>query len=140
MSDTNMTTPPTDEDLLCPLCEYNLRGLAEARCPECGYRTTWEELRTRPPLHRYLCEHHPKRNFVTFVGTVIGTLLPRRFCRSVQPTMVIRPGRLFVFAIIVLLLATMGVLTGVTGDLMDLSRGYADIRASQVRYVKTMLT
>ncbi len=26
------------EDILCPLCEYDLRMLAEPRCPECGYR------------------------------------------------------------------------------------------------------
>lgn len=24
------------EDMPCPRCEYNLRGIAEARCPECG--------------------------------------------------------------------------------------------------------
>src|SRR6476646_822679 len=23
-------------DIRCPLCEYNLRGLIESRCPECG--------------------------------------------------------------------------------------------------------
>ena len=83
MSNTNITTPPVEEDLLCPLCEYNLRGLTEARCPECGYRTTWEELRKRPPLHPYLFEHYPKRNFVSFVRTVFGSLLPRRFWRVV---------------------------------------------------------
>src|SRR5687768_18521450 len=34
-----------DEVPHCPLCDYDLRGLAEPRCPECGYRFTWEELR-----------------------------------------------------------------------------------------------
>jgi hypothetical protein len=27
-----------DEDLFCPQCGYNLRGLPEERCPECGTR------------------------------------------------------------------------------------------------------
>ena len=31
-------------DVLCPLCEYNLRGLRDARCPECGYRFIWMEV------------------------------------------------------------------------------------------------
>lgn len=26
------------EDVRCPLCDYDLRGLTEPRCPECGYR------------------------------------------------------------------------------------------------------
>jgi hypothetical protein len=25
-----------ERDVACPLCRYNLRGLASARCPECG--------------------------------------------------------------------------------------------------------
>lgn len=25
-----------DRDLPCPICHYNLRGVIEARCPECG--------------------------------------------------------------------------------------------------------
>ncbi len=28
--------PAVDRDLLCPRCSYNLRGLHEYRCPECG--------------------------------------------------------------------------------------------------------
>jgi len=26
----------TTDDIFCPSCSYNLRGLAENRCPECG--------------------------------------------------------------------------------------------------------
>jgi hypothetical protein len=29
-------SPAIDIDLPCPLCDYNLRGLIEERCPECG--------------------------------------------------------------------------------------------------------
>src|SRR3989442_887207 len=101
-----------EEDILCPLCDYNLRGLTEARCPECGYRSTWEELRNRPPLHPWLFEHHPRRNFVSFIRTVLGTLLPRRFWKRMLPTMLIAPGRLYVFAGIVSFVALLSVLLG----------------------------
>ncbi|UCG15098.1 MAG: hypothetical protein JSV19_07345 [Phycisphaerales bacterium] len=32
----------------CPGCGYNLRGLSEQRCPECGRAFTFDELRTTP--------------------------------------------------------------------------------------------
>lgn len=45
------TSPPDpdephliDEDLPCPECEYNLRGLTMPRCPECGHRFAWTDL------------------------------------------------------------------------------------------------
>lgn len=31
-------TPIFTEDIPCPACGYNLRGLSEARCPECGHK------------------------------------------------------------------------------------------------------
>jgi hypothetical protein len=34
--ETQAPDAPTDQDVLCPLCGYNLRGLPKARCPECG--------------------------------------------------------------------------------------------------------
>jgi hypothetical protein len=30
---------------ICPSCSYELRGIPELRCPECGYRPTFAELR-----------------------------------------------------------------------------------------------
>jgi len=40
---TKMTSPPTalqsflaDHDARCPACDYNLRGLSTAQCPECS--------------------------------------------------------------------------------------------------------
>jgi DNA-directed RNA polymerase subunit RPC12/RpoP len=33
----------------CPTCGYNLTGLAEARCPECGGRFTLDELFAAQP-------------------------------------------------------------------------------------------
>jgi DNA-directed RNA polymerase subunit RPC12/RpoP len=36
-------------DVRCPACGYNLRGLSEARCPECGKRFTLDELFNAQP-------------------------------------------------------------------------------------------
>ena len=35
---------PVEEDVPCPQCGYNPRGLAELRCPECGERFESQEL------------------------------------------------------------------------------------------------
>lgn len=74
------------DDVRCPLCEYDLRGLIDPRCPECGYSFAWSDL-TDPSrrLHRYLFEHHPERNLWSFGRTLLGGLRPRRFWRSLLP-------------------------------------------------------
>ncbi|MFQ5805545.1 MAG: hypothetical protein ACE5I3_03735 [Phycisphaerae bacterium] len=36
---------PADSGLRCPGCEYNLTGLTEPRCPECGAAFDWDEVR-----------------------------------------------------------------------------------------------
>jgi hypothetical protein len=100
------------EDVLCPLCRYNLRGLAEPRCPECGYRFEWDALLDPAKrLHPYLFEHHTERNVRSFFRTMIGGLLPRRFWRSLQPAMPSRLGRLLVYWLLAALLGSVSVLT-----------------------------
>lgn len=89
------------EDILCPLCEYNLRGVSEPRCPECGYRFEWSEL--LDPDHRrhaYLFEHHASRNLHWFRKTLIGGLYSDRFWRALQPVQQIHTGRLLLYALI----------------------------------------
>ena len=111
-----LENPAAESDILCPLCEYNLRGLTEARCPECGHRSTWEELRNRPPTHPYLFEHHPRRNLWSFLRTTLGSLRVIRFWRGVLPTMSIRAGRLLLFGLMVTVIGSLSVLTGISGD------------------------
>jgi hypothetical protein len=93
------------EEIHCPLCGYNLHGLTDPRCPECGYRFEWPDLLdpTRR-LHPYLFEHHPERNFWSFWKTAIGGLLPRRFWRTLQPVQPSRPRRLVLYWLLVLLI------------------------------------
>jgi hypothetical protein len=82
----------------CPLCEYNLRGLIEPRCPECGYRFDWPELLDPTKrLHPYLFEHHPERKFRAFRQTLVGGLLPRRFWKSLLPIQPTFPRRLLAY-------------------------------------------
>ncbi len=33
-----------NEDVPCPKCQYNLRGLTVPRCPECGFEFTWADV------------------------------------------------------------------------------------------------
>ena len=86
------------EDVACPLCEYNLRGLVEPRCPECGYRFEWSEvLEADKRPHPFLFEHHPRRNVWSFVRTKLAGLRPWKFWRSVKPTMPSSPQRLLLY-------------------------------------------
>src|SRR5205085_1953296 len=79
-------------------CDYDLRGLAEPRCPECGYRFVWEDL-TDPTRrrHPYLFEHHPRHNVWSFARTMLGGLRPERFWSSLKPSQPSRPGRLLLY-------------------------------------------
>ena len=73
-------------EVSCPLCRYNLRGLVEPRCPECGYRFEWPDLldpaRRR---HPFLFEHHPEHSDWSFWKTAIGGVRTRHFWASISP-------------------------------------------------------
>jgi hypothetical protein len=95
-------------DVPCPLCDYNLRGLSEPRCPECGYTFAWPDLfdpaRRR---HPYLFEHHPERNVRSFVRTWLHNLWSPRFWQSLSPVQQSRPVRLVTYWVIATLLASL---------------------------------
>src|SRR5438105_5014634 len=84
------------DEVCCPMCEYNLRGLTEPRCPECGFRFAWKDLldaKVRP--HRYLFEHHPEANLRSFCKTAAGAAIrPGNFWASLHPAQLSRPRRL----------------------------------------------
>ncbi len=99
-----------EEDILCPLCDYHLRGLVEPRCPECGFRFVWEDLidpsRRR---HPYLFEHHSERGAWSFWRTLTATLWPRRFWRALHPSQPSSRNRLILYwaiSILPMILAT----------------------------------
>ena len=103
-------------DLHCPLCEYNLRGLTEPRCPECGYRFQWAELiDEKLRLHPYLFEHHPRRNVWSFWRTAVGGLRPARFWTKLHAGQPSRPGRLLAYWVLVMGVA---LLAGVAAPLL----------------------
>lgn len=54
MSEQQGDQPIFTIDILCQRCEYNLRGLTEPRCPECGSQFDPDLLRKA-----YQCEHLP---------------------------------------------------------------------------------
>jgi hypothetical protein len=109
-------TPELRDRLDCPLCGYSLRGLAaaaqaEARCPECGYPFSWEQLlRARQHRHPYLFEHHP--GVGGFFRTLMAGLRPRRFWSSLNASHQVRPARLMIYALIVSLLTAPSVPLG----------------------------
>ncbi|MCK6458045.1 MAG: hypothetical protein L6Q92_16135 [Phycisphaerae bacterium] len=97
--------PPRDgvpHDIACPLCTYNLRGLTEPRCPECGYRFEWAEvLQTWRRRHPFLFEHHPDRNLWSFWKTFRAGFKPRTFWRGVQPVQTVHIRRLIRYWLVV---------------------------------------
>jgi hypothetical protein len=49
------TATPTDVELPCPRCEYDLRGLGDGKCPECGRTFRTSEL--KPEVSGLVAEH-----------------------------------------------------------------------------------
>jgi hypothetical protein len=93
-------------DVCCPLCGYNLRGLSEPRCPECGYRAaTWRALIDETAWrHPYLFEHHPRRHLLSFFKTLVMSWLPSRFWKQLAPEHRPKRGWLLCYWILVILL------------------------------------
>jgi hypothetical protein len=106
----------SDRDVVCPLCDYNLRGLVEPRCPECGYRFEWSELlapQTR--LQEYLFESRPERNVWAFFRTIWSDVSPHRFWATISPTQRPNARRLVLYW---LLAATPAIVMAVTHTIL----------------------
>lgn len=82
-------------DIACPICSYNLRGLTNPRCPECGYPFQWSELRPiADPWLANLVEFADKRPIHSIFRTLFKTLLPSRFFTHLKAGHAIRKQRL----------------------------------------------
>ena len=107
-----------DEDIRCPLCEYDLRMLTTPRCPECGYRFEWAELLDPARrVHPYLFEHHPEANLRSFRRTLLNGLRPRRFWTSLHPAQPSSARRLILYWCVVALIYTVPIAAELTAEI-----------------------
>ena len=105
-SPPSLQPPPPDwsaisQTVRCPLCEYDLRGLAEPRCPECGYQFTWPELldadrRAKLFVFEHAIAHHRR----AFIRTSLAGWWPWLFWRRLQPQDPIDGDRLRLYGLI----------------------------------------
>jgi hypothetical protein len=94
---------PQDEPLHCPLCDYNLHGLPEPRCPECGYAFDWDELRIAIREKKsWFFEHAERRLVRSFVRTAALTFLPSKLWKKVSAGHRSSPWRLTLFTTVCL--------------------------------------
>src|SRR5688572_12140662 len=116
-------TAPEEQDLPCPMCDYNLRGLIDPRCPECGYTFLWIDLLDpRRRRHPYVFEHHRERNLWSFTRTLLRGLRPARFWSSLLPSQPSDSRRLWIYAMIVTLLSLLGVVAEFVAGTLYMSR------------------
>ena len=84
----------------CPTCGYDLRGLSECRCPECGLQFDRDDL-AQPRFHRhaYLFEEQPDAVLKSFLLTYLRCHRPRSFWTVAAQPGVIHMGRVTAFAV-----------------------------------------
>jgi len=68
-------------DFECPLCEYNLRGVGAARCPECGREVTEADIKVSRRTHLNYARQYQR------IGLVVGWILTVTFLVDVYRTM-----------------------------------------------------
>lgn len=111
MSESETPQIALDEALNCPLCGYDLRGLASPRCPECGHAYDAQAIRDAKHLGiGWLVETELQHPFRAALRTSLRTLLPLStigFWKRLPPSAPIVPARLRAFAVWWLLLGWM---------------------------------
>jgi hypothetical protein len=101
-SSISTATPsaPAERELHCPICDYNLRGLPDPRCPECGFAFQWDDLvREQPPFPHFFetsRAHHPR----AFLHTLFRSAIALQFWRALHPALKPRARRIALFGII----------------------------------------
>jgi hypothetical protein len=74
----------SDLDIYCPHCDYNLRGLPELRCPECGHDFDVKRVRSRPEISVYLFERKQWTDFRSLIRTAVAGFRPREYWTAVD--------------------------------------------------------
>lgn len=121
------------EVILCPLCDYNLRGISEPRCPECGYRFAWPELmEAARRSHPTLFDHNPRRKLRNFFLTLRGGLSPATFWRSIHPALACSRRRLLLYLVLYMLPWLLLLAVAFAGQAMRYESRVAANRASLV--------
>ena len=108
-----LNNPPDWSDvtrpIVCPSCEYDLRGLSNAVCPECGHHFVWREV-----IEANLGDHHlsfelrPRVGLGVFFATACRTFTPMRFFETLQLRQRAVPRRLVLYSVIVTLFTLAG--------------------------------
>ena len=94
-----------EDEIECPLCGYNLRGLEHAKCPECGSLFLWRDLLDpNRRMHESLFEYHNGSTVKGFAASLFAGINPIRFWESIHPVLPIRTARLRTYGILVLLM------------------------------------
>ncbi|HEY8748702.1 MAG TPA: hypothetical protein VIM11_12055 [Tepidisphaeraceae bacterium] len=93
-------------EIECPMCGYNLRGLATPRCPECGYSFSWAQLldptRRR---HPYLFEHSQRHRLQRLFKTLTRNWEPNTFWRTLYPSQTPVTARLLFYGFLCMFVA-----------------------------------
>ena len=131
---------PQAVDLHCPLCGYDLRGLADGRCPECGFAFRRAELLdAERDRHPWLFEHAPRGRLVrSFFSTYGRAAFPRRFWRQVTPANTVRPRRLAAYWLVASLPLVAVVAAPVPGQVVRLAQRNTLVRAQYARQLAAM--
>lgn len=113
----------------CPLCLYNLRGLNDPRCPECGCRFEWAEVLDPRRSHPYIFEHHPNRKTWSFFRTLWGGLRARRFWTTLRPSHAVMPRRLMSYWLLCSYFVVLALLAELLGVALLIANNNASARA-----------
>src|SRR5438552_2051630 len=120
-----------DQDLHCPVCDYNLRGLIHPRCPECGHAFVLRKLLDAGKLHPYLFEHR-YQGLDAIIRTCWHSFWPGRFWRALNRSIEPRVARMLFYALVVLGMAMLLLLLPLFFLFVDECKGWGLMAFAQL--------